>query len=409
MAKRIYTLLTLTLLAVATTLGQIVTPVRWSTSFKADDDGRAGTATLTATIDNGWHLYGLDIPSGGPTATTVDWSAVKGATPTGKLQASSKPHEQYDANFDMTLSWWTGTVTLTQRFKLDSDRYDIKGSIRYMACNDKMCSPPATEPLAFSGTVKAAGNEENAEPSTDEEPNAEEVADSAAVDAPVTATIDANRLWEPVNVDNGIGADSGSSRGLWGIFLTCFLGGLLALLTPCVWPIIPMTVSFFLKKSDSRAQSIRNAIVYGLSIIIIYVSLGLIVTALFGPSTLNAIATNAVCNIIFFLLLVVFAISFFGAFDLHLPGSWSTRLDKASRGTSGLLSLFFMAFTLAIVSFSCTGPIIGTLLVEAAGQGNRVGPAIGMFGFSLALAIPFTLFALFPSWLKKMPKGGRMA
>ncbi|MCF0182520.1 MAG: thioredoxin family protein, partial [Muribaculaceae bacterium] len=212
--------------------------------------------------------------------------------------------------------------------------------------------------------------------------------------------------WSPVKVDNGIGSSNDDSSSLWIIFLACFGGGLLALLTPCVWPIIPMTVSFFLKKSGSRAKAISNAVTYGLSIIVIYVVLGLLVTAIFGPSMLNAIATNAVCNIVFFLLLIVFAVSFFGAFEIKLPESWSNKMDDAAEKTSGLLSIFFMAFTLAIVSFSCTGPIIGTLLVEAASQGSNVGPAVGMLGFAIALAIPFTLFALFPSMLKKMPKSG---
>ncbi|MBR1934419.1 MAG: thioredoxin family protein [Muribaculaceae bacterium] len=402
------TILMTLLLAVIMATAQIVTPVKWKTAIKVDDKTRTALVTMTATIDDGWHLYSTDLPSGGPVATSVDWKTLEGVELVGGLKPSVTAHVQHDPNFDMDLKWWTGTVSLTQKVKITAEKYAMKGSIRYMSCNDKTCSAPTTEPMTFSGTIKV---EEAKEEEKSAEEKQEETSDtiSATVAEPETITPTGSAvggdLWAPVNVDNGVaaGSDAGS---LWMVFWACFGGGLLALLTPCVWPIIPMTVSFFMKKSGSRSKAIRDAVIYGLSIIVIYVALGLIVTALFGPSTLNAIATNAICNIVFFLLLVVFAISFFGAFDLHLPGSWSTKLDKASHGTSGLLSIFFMAFTLAIVSFSCTGPIIGTLLVEAAGQGNRLAPAIGMLGFSIALAIPFSLFALFPSALKKMPKGG---
>lgn len=377
------------------TNAQIVNPVKWNTSVKMTD-ATHGSIILKATIDKGWHMYATDIPEGGPIATSVEMSTLNGVKLDGKLSWDSKPIESHDKSFDMTLKWWEKQVTLTQKFVTTADKYEIKGTIRYMSCNDTQCSSPESESFSFKGTANGA----------------EEAADTVAVAAPATTDSVVNKAanntdtWAPVTVDNGITSKGEGSSSLWIIFLACFGGGLLALLTPCVWPIIPMTVSFFLKKSGSRAKSIKNAVTYGLSIIVIYVALGLLVTAIAGPSMLNAIATNAICNIIFFVLLVVFAFSFFGAFEIKLPESWSNKMDSAAESTTGLLSIFFMAFTLAIVSFSCTGPIIGTLLVEAASQGSNIGPAVGMLGFSTALAIPFTLFALFPSMLKKMPKSG---
>lgn len=407
MRKAIFVTVLFIVVNAVAAVAQIVEPVKWKTVIKVDDKTRQGVVTLTANIDNGWHMYSTDLPKGGPVPTTVQWKTLEGVKLVGQLTPSAKPHEEQDETFNMVLRWWTGTVTLSQKVEVTADKYDIKGTVRYMACSGNSCNPPATESISLSGTVKGddkSADEDKTEETAEDEP-AEETDTIAVADGEPLTTVDGDQLWKPVNVDNGVatGADASS---LWLVFWACFGGGLLALLTPCVWPIIPMTVSFFMKKSGSRARSIRDAAIYGLSIVIIYVALGLIVTAIFGPSTLNAIATNAVCNIIFFLLLVVFAISFFGAFDIRLPGSWSNKLDSASRGTTGMLSIFFMAFTLAIVSFSCTGPIIGTLLVEAAGQGNRLAPAVGMTGFALALAIPFSLFALFPSWLKKLPKGG---
>ena len=286
-----------------------------------------------------------------------------------------------------------------------------------MLCNDENCIPPTNEDFKFAGTAKIAKTDDKAEetiPATPLTPALEATADSVAPDATPAAdsvapgSLADNALWAPVDAaDSATGDSSQSSSGsLWYIIITCFIGGLIALLTPCVWPMIPLTVSFFLKKSGNRAKSIRDAVTYGLSIIFIYVFLGVLITMIFGASSLNALATSAVCNIIFFLLLVVFAISFFGAFEITLPESWSNKMDSAAEKTTGLLSIFFMAFTLALVSFSCTGPIIGTLLVEAASDGNILGPAIGMFAFALALAIPFCIFAMFPSLLKGLPKSG---
>ena len=307
-------------------------------------------------------------------------------------------------------------MTLTQNFTATKPEFAIEAMVRYGACNDENCVPPARETFSFTGKAKvkaAAPAEEKTEPAVTEETEAAptEAADSAATDsvAAIAALENSDApsdLWTPVKYEDASETSSISQGSLWYIFFTCVLGGLVALFTPCVWPMIPMTVSFFLKKGKDRSKSIRDAVIYGLSIIVIYVALGLIITAIFGASKLNELSTSATFNIIFFLLLVVFAISFFGAFDIKLPSSWSNRMDASAERTSGLLSIFFMAFTLTLVSFSCTGPIIGTLLVEAASQGNMWGPAIGMLGFSAALALPFMLFAMFPTMLQSAPHSG---
>ena len=400
------TIFLLTLVAVCLCVqAQMFNPVHWKNSVKMTDDTH-GVVMLTATIDQGWHLYDTQLPDGGPIPTSVEWKTLDGVKLEGKLTPSAKPHEEMDNTFEMKLRWWTGKVTLSQRFVVTAEKYNIKGAVRYMACNDETCTSPSAENFSFSGNapkaaaVKEEPVKEDTVPAVQEEP-------AAASDS--LDTVVPSDTWAPVSavVSKAEEAASATSpTGWWRIFALCFLGGLLALLTPCVWPIIPMTVSFFLKKSGSRAQSIRDAVIYGLSIIVIYVVLGLAVSAIFGANALNALATNAICNIVFFALLVLFAVSFFGAFEIKLPDSWSSKMDSAAERTTGLLSIFFMAFTLVIVSFSCTGPIIGTLLVEAASQGSSMGPAIGMLGFAIALAIPFSLFALFPSWLKKLPRSG---
>ena len=315
-----------------------------------------------------------------------------------------------DDMFGAELSWWTGSITLKQKFTATKENFYVDGVITFMACNDQNCVPPTNEEFSLKGTAKLTKEEE--EEAKAEEEKADTVAtaavvptDSAATDSATVTQVPASDLWAPVSY-TAEGETSGESGSIWYIFLTCFLGGFVALLTPCVWPMIPLTVSFFMKKGQNRARSIADACTYGLSIIVIYVALGLIVTLVFGASALNALSTNSVVNMIFFLLLVVFAISFFGAFDIKLPESWSNKMDRTAEKTTGLLSIFFMAFTLTLVSFSCTGPIIGTLLVEAASTGDLWGPAIGMLGFSLALAIPFCLFAMFPSLLASAPKSG---
>ena len=367
----------------------IKTPITWDNSFEMVSDTEA-VASFTATIDNGWHLYSTQLPDGGPSPTVVVWDKISGLEPTGDLTPDHAPIEKVDEMFELTLSWWEQKVTLTQHFKVtDPSTVYLEGYVEYSSCNDETCIPPTKEPFTFSGNASAA--------TTD---NASE---QDAANAQLSAASELPATWTPVDTS---GAEDSQSGSLWYIFLGGFLGGLLALLTPCVWPMIPLTVSFFLKKSGSRAKSILNASVYGLSIIIIYLLLGLIITLVFGASALNELSTNAVFNVFFFLMLVVFAISFFGAFDITLPSSWSNHIDSRAGNTTGFLSIFFMAFTLTLVSFSCTGPIIGTLLVEAATMGNMTGPAVGMFGFALALAIPFSLFSLFPSMLKEMPKSG---
>lgn len=391
------------LLCAVGALAQIVNPVKWKSAIKMTDDSH-GVISFTATIDNGWHMYSTEAVTDGPVPTSVDWKVLKGVKLDGGLKPDRKAQRHHDPNFDVDLSWWTGRVTLTQRFTVTAANYSISGNVSYMSCNDTQCSSPAKEPFSFSGTAAAA--------SAQTDGDATAVADTSATAEPSTAaaadSVGQDQLWAPVKAEPSSDGNSApaASASLWYIFAACFGGGLLALLTPCVWPIIPMTVSFFLKKSGGRAKSIRNAAIYGVSIIVIYLALGLAVTAIYGASELNAIATNAVCNVVFFLLLVVFAVSFFGAFEITLPSSWSNKLDSATERTTGLLSIFFMAFTLVIVSFSCTGPIIGTLLVEAATMGSMAGPAVGMGAFALALAIPFSFFAMFPSVLKKLPKSG---
>ncbi|MBQ6648733.1 MAG: thioredoxin family protein [Muribaculaceae bacterium] len=405
---------------------QILTPVKWTKSVKMTDD-RNGVITFTATIDNGWHMYSNDSPADGPTPLSVNWKNTKGVKLVGGLTPSKAPTTIDDEAFMMKVRQWEGKVTLTQKFTVTEDKYNIDGDLQFMSCNDQTCTPPATESFSFTGKAGTPPKENTEEEAKSDDkaqdPAQEEKAEDAAVtdtatttllagdsiDAAATSTSSGGDLWAPVKFtdsESGENTQGSGNRSLWFLFGACFLGGLLALLTPCVWPIIPLTVSFFLKKGNSKTKSITSAVTYGISIIVIYVLLGVLVTAIFGANGLNAMATNAVCNIIFFLLLVLFAISFLGAFEIKLPDSWSSKMDSRAEKTTGLLSIFFMAFTLVLVSFSCTGPIIGTLLVETASSGSLMGPIVGMFAFALALAIPFTLFALFPSVLKKLPKSG---
>lgn len=391
---------------------QIFDPVKWKSAIKMTD-ATNGVVTFTATVDAGWHVYGTQLPAGGPEPTSVHWNN-QGVKLVGGLTPSKVAHKQHDETFDMDLSWWTGSVTLSQKFTVTAKEYKIEGSIRYMACDDENCTPPKSESFSFKGTAAQAPVAETVQAPTANATSA----DTAATLAQPVATVGIadsvvalpthDQLWAPVTAIEGDNADVEdiADRSLWYIFWACFLGGLLALLTPCVWPMIPMTVSFFLKKSGSRAKAITNATTYGLSIIIIFLLLGICFTVLFGASAMNALATSAWCNLLFFALLVIFAISFFGAFEITLPQSLSNKMDSTASKTTGMLSIFFMAATLVIVSFSCTGPIIGTLLVEAASRGSVMGPVVGMTGFAIALAIPFTVFALFPTMLKKMPKSG---
>ena len=391
---------------------QIFDPVKWKSTIKMTD-ATNGVVTFTATVDAGWHVYGTQLPSGGPEPTSVQWNN-QGVKLVGGLTPSKAAHKQHDETFDMDLSWWTGSVTLSQKFTVTAKEYKIEGSIRYMACDDENCTPPKSESFSFKGTAAQAPVAEtvqapiaNAAPADTAATLAQPVAAVGVADSAVASPTH-DQLWAPVTAIEGDNADVEdiADRSLWYIFWACFLGGLLALLTPCVWPMIPMTMSFFLKKSGSRAKAITNATTYGLSIIIIFLLLGICFTVLFGASAMNALATSAWCNLLFFALLVIFPISFFGAFEITLPQSLSNKMDSTASKTTGMLSIFFMAATLVIVSFSCTGPIIGTLLVEAASRGSVMGPVVGMIGFAIALAIPFTVFALFPTMLKKMPKSG---
>ena len=427
LARRLGVLL-LPLALLLTSLGakaQIIRDaVSWSHSVE-DKSPTEKVIVFSATIKGDWHLYGTELPSGGPTPTSLIVDKIAGAQLVGKLTASKKPIEKHDPNFDMTLRFYSGQVSFRQTLRItDPKAFTFSGAIRYMVCNDEQCLPPTnwdfTVALKELGKVAAATAAEQTEAKAEATPTAEvaqplmvdsaqQAADSAAV-APAEPSDAASALWTPVISElkaYGDRALSGADSGLLMLFLAGFVGGLVALVTPCVWPMIPMTVSFFLKRSQDRKKGIRDAAIYGLAIIVIYLALGLSVSALFGADALNNLATNAYFNIFFFLLLVVFAASFFGAFEIVLPASWTTKMDQKADSATGLVSIFFMAFTLALVSFSCTGPIIGTLLVQAATSSSGfLAPAVGMFGFALALALPFTLFAIFPGLLQSMPKSG---
>lgn len=395
-----YLIVILAFMAAMTGLNaQILTPITWNSSVEMNGD-REGRLVFKASIDDGWHLYGINLPAGGPNATKFTFDRVEGLTLKGDITPSRAPHEQVDMVFNLKLNWWEGKVEFYQDFTLNEPggAYLVDASVTFQGCNDGSCIPPSTETFTFKGGDLPAGSAAPTADATDSEVTSVATANTKSADA---------KWWAPVTFEDSDDAGSSIAQSSWWyIFLWGFIGGLVALLTPCVWPMIPLTVSFFLKKSNSRSRSIADAFTYGGAIIVIYLVLGLAITLIFGASKLNDLATNAVFNLLFFLLLVVFAISFFGAFDIKLPSKWSNSVDSKAERTTGILSIFFMAFTLALVSFSCTGPIIGTLLVEAASVGDITGPAIGMGAFALALAIPFTLFAIFPSWLKEMPRSG---
>jgi thiol:disulfide interchange protein len=395
---------------------QIHEPVKFKTEIKKLSTTQA-EIIFTGTIEPGWHVYSTDLPSGGPISATFNVDKMEGATLDGKLKPVGKEIENFDKIFEMNLRYFGGTAKFSQKLKLNAPSFHVAGYLEYGACNDESCLPPTEVPFSFSGK----GPENAVKDQTKESESAtKEVNDSdksiminedslAQAELAVNDTTSVENFWTPVIKElNNFGGENGptANRSIIYIFLTGFIGGLLALFTPCVWPIIPMTVSFFLKRSKDRRKGIRDAWLYGVSIVVIYVTLGLAVTLIFGASALNALSTNAIFNIFFFLMLIVFAISFFGAFEITLPSKWSNAVDSKAEKTSGLFSIFLMAFTLALVSFSCTGPIIGFLLVEVSTTGSIIAPAIGMFGFALALALPFTLFAMFPSWLKSMPKSG---
>lgn len=365
---------------------------------------------FTGRIDKGWHVYSTGLPADGPISATLTTEKADGVKATGKLSHRGKEISQFDKMFGMNLRYFENSVTFVQKYKITGKTYQVSGYLEYGACNDENCIPPTQVEFSFKGEgpADAPEAEETATAEAADTTAAAALADADSVETDTAAVNAQGDLWTPVidELQNFNGGDAGSSRSWLYIFLMGLVGGFVALFTPCVWPIIPMTVSFFLKRAKDKKKGIRDAITYGVSIIVIYLALGLAITAIFGASSLNALATNAVFNIFFCLLLVVFALSFFGWFELTLPSSWTNKVDNKASSTSGLLSIFLMAFTLTLVSFSCTGPIIGFLLVEVSTSGSIAGPAIGMLGFAIALALPFTLFALFPTWLKQAPKSG---
>lgn len=419
--------LSLTLLLLVTVVMAVQAQVSFTVKYK-----RVNPTTVdivfTGTAQPGWHIYSTNIGEGGPTRATFGVDKIKGAKLKGGLKGGPGAKTMQDPIFEMPVTYYEGHATFTQHVELLDKDYELKGYLKYGACNDENCLPPTSvnaivkgtdgpAPTAESKAEEAAAQQQamaNGLPTTQTDTMGNNVAatDTAAAAVAVQPLDSAatQALWTPVikELRNfGTGADDVSGKAWYYIFFLGFVGGLVALFTPCVWPIIPMTVSFFLKRSGNRRKGIRDAITYGVSIVVIYVALGLIITTLFGANALNDLSTNAVFNILFFLMLVVFAASFFGGFEITLPSKWGDAVDSKAEKTTGLLSIFLMAFTLSLVSFSCTGPIIGFLLVEVSTSGgSALAPTIGMLGFAIALALPFTLFALFPTWLKSAPKSG---
>lgn len=406
-----------TLLLLLTTLplsAQIQEPVKFTVSQK-EISNTEFEIIFSATIDNGWHIYAPNIANGGPTPTTIIFDEIIGAEPVGNLTATSNVETTYDNLFAMQVSYMEHNAILIQKIRITAATYSLKGRLNYGACNKQSCLPPTNVEFAFKGNGPKPTSNTIATKSTDEMGKKQTPdtimstllsSNQAENDAASIQSID---LWAPVTDEMAVfGEQSTQAATLpaWRIFLLGLLGGFIALLTPCVWPIIPMTVSFFLKRASNRRKAVRDAVTYGMSIVIIYVLLGLIITTLFGASALNALSTNALFNIFCFLMLTAFAASLFGAFEITLPTSWTNAVNNKAETTTGLISIFLMAFTLTLVSFSCTGPIIGFLLVEVSATGSIPAPTIGMLGFAVALALPFALFALFPAYLKALPHSG---
>ena len=418
--KKIATVLVM-LVATVGAMAQMADPVHF-TSKLVMLEGDEAQIEFSARIDHGWHVYSTGLGNDGPISATFNATKMDGVKTVGGLTHKGKEISQFDNMFGMKLRYFEGSVTFIQKIKFTKPQYSINCYLEYGACNDETCMPPTSVDFIKSGKAPAVAKDAAADKADNAADNAaaanaaataseegatagsDSVATAVNVAAPDSATT--ATLWQPVISDLKAYEAAPTDSSLLYIFFAGLIGGFLALLTPCVWPIIPMTVSFFLKRNKERSKAIREAVTYGISIVVIYVVLGLVVTLLFGASALNALSTNAVFNIFFCLLLVVFAASFFGAFEITLPSSWSNKIDAKSENTSGLLSIFLMAFTLTLVSFSCTGPIIGFLLVAVSTQGSILAPTIGMLGFAIALAIPFTLFAMFPSLLKSAPKSG---
>lgn len=400
--KKIVSFLMLSFIAIAS-FAQFQEPVTWNVKFEKLSDTEA-EISFVGQIERGWHVYSTDLGDGGPISATFNVDKIVGAKADGTLKPVGKEVSAFDKMFSMQVRYFEKRAQFVQKLTLEGGPYEVTGYLEYGACNDENCLPPTPVEFSFKGEVAAVANATTPATPVEETPAAE----VAETPAPANESISGD-LWTPVidKLQSFGTTEVPTDISLWAIFIAGFLGGFVALFTPCVWPIIPMTVSFFLKRNkNDKAKGIRDAWTYGASIVVIYVTLGLAITLIFGASALNALSTNAVFNLLFCLMLVVFAASFFGAFEITLPSKWSNAVDSKAEATTGLLSIFLMAFTLALVSFSCTGPIIGFLLVELGTSGSILAPTIGMLGFAIALALPFTLFALFPTWLKSMPKSG---
>lgn len=400
--KKIVSFLMLSFIAIAV-FAQFQEPVTWNVKFEKLSDTEA-EISFVGQIERGWHVYSTDLGDGGPISATFNVDKIVGAKADGTLKPVGKEVSAFDKMFSMQVRYFEKRAQFVQKLTLEGGPYEVTGYLEYGACNDENCLPPTPVEFSFKGEVAAVANATTPATPVEETP----VAEVAETPAPANESISGD-LWTPVidKLQSFGTTEVPTDISLWAIFIAGFLGGFVALFTPCVWPIIPMTVSFFLKRNkNDKAKGIRDAWTYGASIVVIYVTLGLAITLIFGASALNALSTNAVFNLLFCLMLVVFAASFFGAFEITLPSKWSNAVDSKAEATTGLLSIFLMAFTLALVSFSCTGPIIGFLLVELGTSGSILAPTIGMLGFAIALALPFTLFALFPTWLKSMPKSG---
>lgn len=404
MLKRIYTLFIIIMGALGS-MAQLAEPVKFVVTESVNEKGQL-EVSFKGTVEEGWHVYGSNFEDGGPQRAIVTLEKGDGVKMLGGLKTIGKLHRGTDPMFAMEVETVEGDVTFVQTFELTGATYELSGYLTYGACNDQNCIPPTTVDFAFKGG--SANAVVNTVAISEEAPGDGASSDAVAISG--HSSLEAlNDLWAPVidELKSDANVSTQADTSLFWIFLMGIVGGLLALLTPCVWPIIPMTVSFFLKRSkDNRRKGIQDAITYGISIIVIYVGLGMLVTLFFGASALNAMSTNAIFNIFFFLLLVLFGLSFLGGFELTLPSSWSNAVDSKAEKTTGLLSIFLMAFTLTLVSFSCTGPIIGFLLVEVGTSGSILAPTMGMLGFAVALALPFTLFALFPTMLKSAPRSG---
>lgn len=406
MTKRLFIGWLFTIILCLPAIAQIQEPVKFKTQWKEISDNER-EIVFTGIMDKGWHVYSTDLPEGGPISATFNVEKIEGAELVGKLEPRGEIIERMDPVFGMQVKYFEGgEAVFAQKIRLTGNVYEVTGYLQYGACNDENCLPPTNVEFSYKNTNSAKSADVPAEKKTDTE-------GISTLQIPTTplSTLrpdNATDYWKPVisELESFGGQINRDSYSWVYIFFAGFAGGLLALFTPCVWPIIPMTVSFFLKRTKDKKKGIRDAITYGASIVVIYVALGLAITLIFGASALNDLSTSAIFNILFFLMLVVFAASFLGAFEITLPSKWSNAVDSKAEQTTGLLSIFLMAFTLALVSFSCTGPIIGFLLVEVSTTNSVMAPALGMLGFAIALALPFTLFALFPSWLKSMPRSG---